>query len=80
VAIAPAGDLPRLMAHRGMLAGSHMSISSAEIFLRNAREQVSQRDINESLLKAIGELTSEVKRLDDEIRRARRDIQFGRRF
>jgi adenylosuccinate lyase len=63
-----------------MLAGSHMSISSAEIFLRNAREQVSQRDINESLLKAIGELTSEVKRLDDEIRRARRDIQFGRRF
>ena len=68
------------MAHRGMLAGSHMSISGAEIFLRNAREQVSQRDINESLLKAIGELTSEVKRLDDEIRRARRDIQFGRRF
>jgi hypothetical protein len=63
-----------------MLAGSHMSISSAETLLRNAKEQVSQRDINDSLLKAIGELTREVKRLDDEVRRARRDIQVSRRF
>jgi hypothetical protein len=57
-----------------------MSISTAETFVRNAREQISQRDINESLLKAVVELTREVKRMDDEIRRVRRDIQVGRRF
>jgi phage host-nuclease inhibitor protein Gam len=63
-----------------MLAGSHMSISSAETFLRNAKEQVSQRDINDSLLKAIGELTREIKRLDNEIHRVRREVQVARRF
>jgi nitrogen fixation/metabolism regulation signal transduction histidine kinase len=57
-----------------------MSLTLAENFLRNAREQHAQRDINASLLKAFGELTQEVKRLDDELRRARRDIQMSRRF
>ena len=57
-----------------------MSISTAENLVRIAREQISQRDINDSLLKAIAELTHEVKRLDDEVRRARRDVQVARRF
>ena len=57
-----------------------MSISNAENLVRIAREQISQRDINDSLLKAIAELTHEVKRLDDEVRRARRDVQVARRF
>lgn len=57
-----------------------MSLSSAENLVRLAKEQISQRDINDSLLKAIAELTREVKRLDDEVHRARRDIQVGRRF
>lgn len=57
-----------------------MSISSAEHFLNNAKEQVSQIDINNSLLKAIAELTREIKRLDDELHRTRRDIQISRRF
>jgi len=57
-----------------------MSLSSTENLVRLAKEQISQRDINDSLLKAIAELTREVKRLDDEVRRARRDIQVGRRF
>lgn len=57
-----------------------MSISSAETFLRNAKEQVSQRDINDSLLKAIAELTREIKRLDNEIHRVRREVQVARRF
>jgi nitrogen fixation/metabolism regulation signal transduction histidine kinase len=57
-----------------------MSLTLAENFLRNAREQHAQKDINASLLKAFGELTQEVKRLDDELRRARRDIQMSRRF
>jgi hypothetical protein len=57
-----------------------MSISQAELILRTARMQMSQRDINDSLLKAVGELTKEVKRLDDEVRRARRESQMGRRF
>jgi hypothetical protein len=57
-----------------------MSLANAETFIRNAREQISQKDINESLYKAISELTREVKRLDDEIRRARRDVLVSRRF
>jgi phage host-nuclease inhibitor protein Gam len=57
-----------------------MSLSVAETLLRNAREQHSQQDINASLIKALGELTREVKRLDDEVRRARRDVQMARRF
>jgi hypothetical protein len=63
-----------------MLAGSTMSISTAETFIQNAKQQLSQRDINDSLLKAISELTREVKRLEDEVRRARREIQVARRF
>lgn len=57
-----------------------MSIAAAENFLRNSREQVSQKDINDSYLKAMTELTREVKRLEDEIRRVRRDVLVSRRF
>lgn len=57
-----------------------MSVTAVENFLRNAREQVAQKDINDSYLRAIAELTREVKRLEDEIRRVRRDIQVSRRF
>jgi len=57
-----------------------MSLSIAENFIRNAREQHSQQDINASLIKALGEMTREVKRLDEEVRRARRDAQMARRF
>ena len=57
-----------------------MSISIAENYLQKAKQQLSQRDINDSLMKAIGELPREVKRLEDEIRRARRDVQISRRF
>jgi len=57
-----------------------MSLSIAETMLRNAREQHSQQDINTSLLRALVELAREVKRLDAEVRRARRDAQVSRRF
>ena len=57
-----------------------MSLSIAENMLRNARDQQSQQDINSSLLRALVELTREVKRLDGEVRRARRDAQVSRRF
>ncbi len=57
-----------------------MSITTLELFVRNAREQVSQRDIIESLLNAITELTGEIKRLDTEIHRVRREVQMSRRF
>jgi len=57
-----------------------MSLTVAENFIRNAREQHSQQDINASLLKALGEMAREIKRLDDEVRRARRDAQMSRRF
>ena len=61
-------------------SGPDMSLSNAETFIRNAKEQVAQRDINVSLLKAVAELTREVKRLDDELHRVRRDVQVSRRF
>jgi hypothetical protein len=57
-----------------------MSLAIAENFIRNAREQHSQQDINASLIKALGELAREIKRLDDDVRRARRDAQMSRRF
>jgi hypothetical protein len=57
-----------------------MSITNLESLVRIARQQKSQRDINESLIKAIVELTAECKRLDDEVRRVRREAQMGRRF
>lgn len=57
-----------------------MSITNAENQIRIARQQMSQRDINESLLKIAAELLAECKRLDDEVRRVRRDVQVGRRF
>jgi hypothetical protein len=61
-------------------SGPLMSLSNAEIFIRNAKEQVAQRDINVSLLKEVAELMREVKRLDDELHRVRRDVQVSRRF
>lgn len=57
-----------------------MSLSTAENFLRNAREQISQKDINDSFIKAIAELTREIKRLEDDFRRTRRDVLVSRRF
>jgi site-specific DNA-adenine methylase len=56
------------------------SRSGVEIFLRKAKQHMSQNDINESLIKAIDELTREVKRLDNAVQRARRDSRVSRRF
>jgi hypothetical protein len=56
-----------------------MTLSRAEIFLRAAKQQASQRDINESLFKAIDELIREVQSARDEAQRARRDLQVIRR-
>lgn len=56
------------------------SHSTIELFLREAKQQVSQRDINDSLIRAISELIREVKRVDDAVQRARRDIRVSRRF
>lgn len=57
-----------------------MSTSTIETYVRNARDQISQKDVNDSIIKALAELTREAKRLDDEIRRVRRDVQVSRRF
>lgn len=56
------------------------SQSTIELFLREAKQQASQRDINDSLIRAINELIREVKRIDDAVERARRDIRVARRF
>jgi uncharacterized protein YlxW (UPF0749 family) len=57
-----------------------MPASSVETIVRQAKQQLSQRDINDSMLKAVAELTKEIKRLEDDIRRVRREVQMGRRF
>jgi hypothetical protein len=57
-----------------------MSLNAVENFLQNARGQISQRDINERLLRALTEMTREIKRLEDEVRRVQRDVRVGRRF
>ncbi len=57
-----------------------MTIANAETFLTNARQQTSQRDINQSLLNALSELTKQMKQLEDDVRRVRRDVQMSRRF
>ncbi|MBS0533369.1 MAG: hypothetical protein JSR72_04870 [Proteobacteria bacterium] len=57
-----------------------MSLTAIENFLQNARGQISQRDINESYLRALTEMTREIKRLEDELRRVQRDVRVGRRF
>ncbi len=56
------------------------SRAGIEHFLSEAKRQVSQRDINESLIRAIDELTREVKRLEDAVQRTWRDIRVARRF
>ncbi|WP_156380888.1 hypothetical protein [Pseudolabrys sp. Root1462] len=57
-----------------------MSFTAIENFLQNARAQIGQRDINESMLRALTEMTREIKRLEDELRRVQRDVRVGRRF
>ncbi len=52
-----------------------MAIADIEKFIRNAEKQYAQHDINASLLKATVELTRELKRIDDDIQRARRQTR-----
>ena len=55
-----------------------MSLSSTESFLRNAKQQLSQTDINQSLIRAIAEILREVKNMENEMHRMRRSV--NRRF
>jgi hypothetical protein len=57
-----------------------MSLSSTETFLRNAKQQLSQTDINQSLIRAIGELMREIKDMENELHRVKRSVQMSRRF
>jgi hypothetical protein len=61
-----------------MLAGFSMSVSALENLLKMMREQLSQKDINHSLILAVDEIIRELKRLDIEVRKAKRTI--NRRF
>jgi hypothetical protein len=55
-----------------------MSISTLENLLKVMREKLPQQDINHTMMLAIDEIIREVKRLDVEIRKAKRTI--NRRF
>lgn len=57
-----------------------MSLASTETFLRNAKQQLSQSDINLSLIRAISEMLREMKDLESEMRRIKRNVQMSRRF
>jgi len=55
-----------------------MSVSTLENLLKVVREKLSQQDINHTMILAFEEMIREVKRLDVEIRKAKRT--FNRRF
>ena len=57
-----------------------MSFTSTETFLRNAKQQLSQTDINQSLIRAIADLLREMKNMENELHRMKRSIQMSRRF
>lgn len=57
-----------------------MSLASTETFLRNAKAQLSQTDINQSLIRAVADLLREVKNMENEMHRLRRNVQMSRRF
>lgn len=57
-----------------------MSLSTADTFLQHAKHQLSQSDINQSLVRAISELIREVRDLESEVHSVRRNIQMSRRF
>jgi hypothetical protein len=57
-----------------------MSLSTAETFLQQAKHQLSQTDINQSLIRAITEIIREVRSLESEVHSMRRNIQMSRRF
>ena len=74
---------PRLVPNNASgfgFSGPLMSLTAIENFLQNARAQIGQRDINESMLRALTEMTREIKRLEDELRRVQRDVRVSRRF
>ena len=55
-----------------------MSVSTLENLLKVMREKPSQQDINHTIFLTIDEIIRELKRLDVEIRKAKRTI--NRRF
>lgn len=57
-----------------------MSFSASETFLRNAKQQLSQTDINQSLIRAVTELLRQVKDMEHELHRVKRSVQMSRRF
>ena len=57
-----------------------MSFNSTETFLRNAKHQLSQTDINQSLIRAVADLLREVKNMENELHRMKRSIQMSRRL
>jgi hypothetical protein len=57
-----------------------MSLSTSETFIQLAKQQHSQIDINASLIRAITELTRELKNMEQEVHSLRRNIQMSRRF
>jgi hypothetical protein len=57
-----------------------MSFTASETFLRNAKQQLSQTDINQSLIRAVTELLRQIKDMEHELHRVKRSVQMSRRF
>ena len=55
-----------------------MSVTTLENLLKVMREKLPQKDLNRTIIVAIDEIVREIKRLDGEMRRAKRTI--SRRF
>jgi hypothetical protein len=52
-----------------------MSMSKVELFVSKAKQQSSTWEVIQNLIDAIDALSHEVKRLDSEIQRTRRDVR-----
>ncbi len=57
-----------------------MSLSTTETYLHNAKRQMSQTDINKSLIRAVDELVRQIKDMESEMHRIKRSVQMARRF
>jgi chaperonin GroEL (HSP60 family) len=55
-----------------------MSVAALENLLKVMREKLSQQDINHTMILAFDEIIREIKRLDIDVRKAKRTI--NRRF
>ena len=57
-----------------------MSFTVSDTHLRTAKQQLSPSDINQSLIRAVTELLRQVKDMEHELHRVKRNVVMSQRF